>query len=115
MGREDDLDDEEYQVREVYAQYGLSSYPGQVMEKGVVNLPTLHANVESGNPSQQGFDALFDKFARYTLGWLIMTVERAGTHCPPYLAHAVAGFGRRWVVYSCALCWSSSTGGHTSS
>lgn len=38
MDREDDLDDHNYQVREIYAQFGLSSYLGQVMEKGVVNL-----------------------------------------------------------------------------
>ena len=76
MGREDDLDDHNYQVREVYAQYGLSSYLGQVMEKGVVNLLTLHANIESANPTQQSFDVFFEKFAGYTLGRLIMTVER---------------------------------------
>lgn len=76
MGREDDLDDHNYQVREVYAQYGLSSYIGQVMEKGVVNLLTLHANVELPNPTQQSFDVFFEKFAAYTLGRLIVTVEK---------------------------------------
>lgn len=76
MGREDDLDDHNYQVREVYAQYGLSSYLGQVMEKGVVNLLTLHANVELPNPTQQGFDVFFEKFAAYTLGRLIVAVEK---------------------------------------
>lgn len=76
MDREDDLDDHNYQVREVYAQYGLSSYLGQVMEKGVVNLLTLHANVESANPTQQSFDAFFDKFAAFTLGRLIVAVEK---------------------------------------
>ena len=77
LGREDDLDDHNYQVREVYAQYGLSSYLGQVMEKGVVNLLTLHANVESSSPTQQSFDAFFERFAKYTLGRLIVAVERA--------------------------------------
>lgn len=76
IGREDDLDDHNYQVRGVYAQYGLSSYLGQVMEKGVVNLLTLHANVESGNPTQQSFDLFFEKFAGYTLGRLIVAVEK---------------------------------------
>lgn len=76
LGREDGLDDHNYQVREVYAQYGLSSYLGQVMEKGVVNLLTLHANVESANPTQQSFDTYFEKFAGYTLGRLISAVEK---------------------------------------
>lgn len=77
LGREDDLDDHNYQVREVYAQYGLSSYLGQVMEKGVVNLLTLHANIESPNPTQQSFDVFFEKFAGYTLGRLITAVEKS--------------------------------------
>ncbi|GAT74860.1 hypothetical protein MHM582_3368 [Microbacterium sp. HM58-2] len=77
LGREDDLDDHAYQVREVYAQYGLSSYLGQVMEKGVVNLLSLHANVESPSPTQQSFDVYFNKFAGYTLGRLILAVEKA--------------------------------------
>lgn len=76
LGRDDDLDDHNYQVREVYAQYGLSSYLGQVMERGVVNLLTLHANVESRNPTQQSFDLFFKKFAAYTLGRLIEAVEK---------------------------------------
>jgi hypothetical protein len=76
LGREDDLDDSNYQVREVYAQYGLSSYLGQVMEKGVVNLLTLHVNVETPNSTQQTFDIVFEKFARYTLGRLIVAVEK---------------------------------------
>lgn len=77
IDREDDLDDHNFQVREVYAQYGLSSYLGQVMEKGVVNLLTLHATVGSANPTQQSFDASFEKFAGYTLGRLIMMMESA--------------------------------------
>ncbi len=76
IGREDDLDDHNYQVREVYAQYGLSSYLGQVMEKGVVNLLTLHAVVDSPAPTQQSFDVYFAKFARYTLGRLVVAVEK---------------------------------------
>ena len=79
MGREDDLDDHNYQVREVYAQYGLSSYLGQVMEKGIVNLLTLHANVRSPNPTQQSFDVFFEKFAGHTLGRLIVAVEQTFT------------------------------------
>ena len=77
LGREDDLDDHNYQVREVYAQYGLSSYLGQVMEKGLVNLLALHANVQLPNPTSNSFDNFFEKFAGYTLGRLIMAVEKA--------------------------------------
>lgn len=76
MDREDDLDDHNYQVREIYAQFGLSSYLGQVMEKGVVNLLTLQAHVVSSNPTPQNFDLLFEKFTGYTLGRLIKTMER---------------------------------------
>lgn len=76
VGREDDLDDHNYQVREVYAQYGLSSYLGQVMEKGVVILLRLHATVESADPTQHAYDLFFGKFAGYTLGRLIVAVEK---------------------------------------
>lgn len=33
IGRDDDFDNHNYQVREIFAQYGLTSYLGQVMEK----------------------------------------------------------------------------------
>lgn len=77
IGREDDLDDHNYQVREVYAQYGLASYLGQVMEKGVVSLLTLHAVVTLPGPTQQSYDVHFEEFARYTLGRLVVAVEKA--------------------------------------
>ncbi|MEO5535344.1 MAG: hypothetical protein ABIR17_09470 [Pseudolysinimonas sp.] len=43
VGREGDLDDASYQIREVYAQYGLTNYASQVMEKGIVNTLVLKA------------------------------------------------------------------------
>ncbi len=39
--RDDDMDDEDYHTREVYANFGLAIYHAQVLEHGVVNLLTI--------------------------------------------------------------------------
>lgn len=76
LEREDQLDNADYQIREVYAQYGLTNYTSQVMEKGVVNALVLKTNVESATPTAQNFDLLFDKYARMTLGQLLTALKR---------------------------------------
>ena len=77
VGREDDLDDESYQIREVYAQYGLTNYASQVMEKGVVNTLVLKANAASSTPTAQNFDVLFEQHARLPLGQLLRAFQKA--------------------------------------
>jgi hypothetical protein len=53
-GREDDHDDHSFQVREVYALYGLSSYFGQVMEKSIVTLADLLVRALARRVSEGG-------------------------------------------------------------
>ncbi|KRC58536.1 hypothetical protein ASE14_18340 [Agromyces sp. Root81] len=75
--REDDLDDADYQVREVYAQYGLTNYSSQVLEKGILNTLVLKANSESPTPTAQNFDVLFAKYARLPFGQLLASFQKA--------------------------------------
>jgi hypothetical protein len=101
IGREDDLDDANYQVREVYAQYGLANYASQVMEKGVVNVLVLKANAESATPTAQNFNLLFEKYARMTLGRLLTAFKKAlpGEH-EVYESLAVALPLRNFIAHT---------------
>lgn len=67
----EELDDVGYQIREVYAQYGLTSYMSQVMERGLVNVLTVGTTVESSTPTQATFDRHFADLSRLTMGQLV--------------------------------------------
>lgn len=72
----EELDEYEYQVREVYAQFGLTSYTSQVMERNLVTLLTFDANLNEAQPSTDTFDRSYEKFARLTLGKLLKEFEK---------------------------------------
>lgn len=80
IGREDDLDDEDYQVREVYAQFGLTVYKAQVLEKGIVNVTTFAEAVATGERDPDRFAALYDSLwdsnFQLTLGPLLKKFRR---------------------------------------
>jgi hypothetical protein len=80
IGREDDLDDEDYQVREVYAQFGLTVYKAQVLEKGIVNVTTFGEAVAMGERDPDRFavlyDSLWDANFQLTLGPLLKKFRR---------------------------------------
>lgn len=69
------LDDHDYQVREVYAQFGLTSYTSQVMESGLINLLALDANLNDTHTSPDTFDRFRERYARLTLGRLLGEFE----------------------------------------
>lgn len=101
IGREDDLDDASYQIREVYAQYGLTNYASQVMEKGVVNTLVLKANAESSTPTQANFDVLFAQHAKLTLGQLLRAFAKAlPNESPAYDALATALPLRNFIAHT---------------
>lgn len=67
----EELDDVGYQTREVYAQYGLTNYMSQVMERGLVNVLAVRATAESAEPIQSTFDHHFAKLSLLTMGQLV--------------------------------------------
>jgi hypothetical protein len=75
----EELDDGDYQAREVFAQYGLTSYVSQVLEKAILNVLTLRQVAKSETPSQEGWDARFSVNAKLPMGRLIGAFE---THYP---------------------------------
>ncbi|MCD1569900.1 hypothetical protein [Agromyces mediolanus] len=77
VGREE-LDDEAYQIREVYAQYGLASYCSQTVERGLINILTVAATASSPLPTQATYDTHLARLSRLTFGQLVGTYEQSG-------------------------------------
>lgn len=82
MEREDDLDDHAYQVREVYAQFGLAMYVAQVLEAGVLNALTLWEALQlwgarQGMPFEDLSDELWEANFALTLGGLLKKFRKA--------------------------------------
>lgn len=77
VGREA-LDDEAYQIREVYAQYGLTSYCSQTVERGLVNILTVAATASSPTPTQATYDRHLARFSLLTFGQLASSYEQSG-------------------------------------
>lgn len=68
--REEDLDDEAYQIKEVFARFGLASYQGQVLERGLANVLTV-ARTYSEAGTQDDFDQFMVEHLAATMGHLI--------------------------------------------
>ena len=73
--REEDLDDEAYQIKEVFAHYGRASYQGQVLERGLANVLTV-ARTYSESGTLDDFDQFMVEHLAATMGRLI-TLLRA--------------------------------------
>lgn len=67
VDRDDSIDDESYQMREVYAHFGVAVYMAQVLEHGVINLLAV-TRVMSLASSQEEYDKLVGKKFKDTLG-----------------------------------------------
>jgi hypothetical protein len=61
---------EGYDVKEVYAFFGLASYCGQVLEKGLVNMVVLF-RCKGLVITGAEFESLFDEYDKKTLGQLL--------------------------------------------
>ncbi|WP_375399950.1 hypothetical protein [uncultured Amnibacterium sp.] len=99
ISREDDLDDEDYQVREVYAQFGLTVYKAQVLEKGIVTTTTFAEAVITGERDPDRFAELYDTLweANYalTLGPLLKKFRRLVENDPKLAAELNAALKAR--------------------
>ena len=68
--REEDLDDEASQIKQVFATFGLASYQGQVLERGLANVLTV-ARTDSEAGTQDDFDDFMVEHLAATMGRLI--------------------------------------------
>ncbi|CAL4861113.1 hypothetical protein [Microbacterium sp. MM2322] len=73
--REDDLDDESYQIREVLAQYGAAMYQAQVLESGLINVLAIAEGNGIPNATVRDFDAVIDAASRKTMGALLRKLQ----------------------------------------
>lgn len=66
----EELTDEAYQIKHVYALFGLASYQGQVLERGLANVLTVaRTHVQEG--TRDDFDAFLGKHLSLTMGQLL--------------------------------------------
>ncbi len=68
--REGDLDDEAFQIKEVFTHFGLASYRGQVLERGMAIVLTV-ARTQSEAGTQDDFDEFMVEHLAVTMGRLI--------------------------------------------
>jgi hypothetical protein len=73
--REDDIDDEDYQTREVYAHFGLAVFHAQVLEHHVVNLAAVANVFPNAAAGQSEFDSIMDRGFRQVLGQLVKEIS----------------------------------------
>lgn len=71
IGRDEELDDHDYQVREVFAQFGVAMYKAQVLEQALVNVLTYAQASDARHPSPEVFDAFLDDNLTVTMGRLL--------------------------------------------
>jgi hypothetical protein len=70
----EELSDGAYQIKEVYAHYGLAMYLGQTLEKGVLNVLTMAQTAASESPTTATWDRFFATNAELTLGMLLREI-----------------------------------------
>lgn len=68
LNREEELDDHNYQIRELYAQYGLAMYLSATFEVALVNVLTLAQTTSSGRGTRELFDTYHEANLSVTMG-----------------------------------------------
>lgn len=71
IDRESELDDENYQVREMFAEYGLAMCLSSVLESSMINVLTLAQTTASGMGTQALFDDYYLANSTVTMGRLL--------------------------------------------
>jgi hypothetical protein len=71
LGREDDLDDDSFQTREVFARFGVAAYQGQVLETGLVTVLSTAQASSAPHATGQTFDEYFEGNLQATMGRLV--------------------------------------------
>lgn len=69
--REDHLDDDSYQIRETFAQYGVAMYHAQVLEHGLVNVLTVAQTSSDSMGTRTLFDLNLDANQNVTMGKIL--------------------------------------------
>lgn len=75
IDREDDLPDDAYQRREVFAHYGAAMLYAQVLEQGLVNALTFAQTATHQAGTQQLFDFNFGANLSVTMGRLLHRIK----------------------------------------
>ncbi len=75
IDREDDLDDDSYQISEVFAYYGAAMYHAQVLEQGLINALTFAQTATTPDGTQRTFDFNFDSNLGVTMGKLLNRIK----------------------------------------
>ena len=73
----EEIDEESWQIREVYAKYGLAIYTAQCLETGLVNLLVALKLNDRGKITRADIDSFYEKNYEKTLGKLISSLKRA--------------------------------------
>lgn len=90
----EDLDDEAYQIKQVYAVFGLASYQAQVLERGLANVLTVaHTNAVGGN--RDAFDAFLEQHLKVTMGRLVTLLGPHVVHDEGLLGNLRAALDER--------------------
>ena len=71
MMREDELDDDAFQIRHVFALFGAAAFFGQVLETGLINLLTMAQTSGTPNATTATFDNFIETNLRATMGQLL--------------------------------------------
>ncbi|MEC5185639.1 hypothetical protein RCH12_003116 [Cryobacterium sp. MP_3.1] len=71
IDREAELDDTNYQIREMFAQYGLAMYLSSVLEASMINVLTLAQTTASGIGTPALFDDYFLANSTVSMGRLL--------------------------------------------
>ena len=73
----EEIDDESWQIREVYAKYGLAMYFAQCLETGLVNLLVALKLKDRDKITRTDIDSFIEVNYEKTLGKLISSLKRA--------------------------------------
>lgn len=73
----EEIDDESWQIREVYAKYGLAMYTAQCLETGLVNLLTALKMKQGDKMTRSDIDSFFEENYKKTLGGLISSLRQS--------------------------------------
>jgi len=71
----DDLDEDNYQAREMYARYGLAMYNAQVLERALANAITMAQTTSKEFGTRADFDAAMISNSSVTMGKLLRRLK----------------------------------------
>lgn len=73
--REDELDDDDYQVREVYAKFGLAVYHSQVLESSLTTLLAVAKGATTSGFTVHDYDDVLESASVKTMGAILSLLK----------------------------------------